>query len=108
MVIGFKVHDPRLKYVNLSAFIVYFTILWIRFPPKNAKPSFPDMTNPPATPSSSLIFPSSIIAQTEIWDEAKREVLKKPKYKKKDLDERRSKACSLQSYLIYYLILAIH
>ncbi|KAL4080470.1 ribonucleases P/MRP protein subunit POP1-domain-containing protein [Scleroderma citrinum] len=74
MVIGFKINDPRLK-----------------FPPKNAKPSFPDMTNPPALPSNDLIFPSSGIAQTEIWDGDKRDVLKKPKYKKKDLDERRSK-----------------
>jgi len=59
------------------------------------------MTDPPAIPSSSLIFPSSVIAQTEIWDEGQRDMLKKPKYKKKDLDERRSKACSLQSRLIY-------
>jgi ribonuclease P/MRP protein subunit POP1 len=38
-----------------------------------------------------MTFPAAILAQSEIWDEEKRSALKKPKFKKKDLDERRSK-----------------
>ncbi|KAH7885023.1 ribonucleases P/MRP protein subunit POP1-domain-containing protein [Phlebopus sp. FC_14] len=74
MVIGFKVLDPRLK-----------------FPPKNAKAYCPDATRTMASPSSAFFFPSSNIAQSEIWDAEKRGGLKKPRYKKKDIDERRSK-----------------
>ncbi|KAG2038684.1 ribonucleases P/MRP protein subunit POP1-domain-containing protein [Suillus americanus] len=67
IVIGMKVLDPRLK-----------------FPPKNAK-----VRTDPANPV--MTFPAAILAQSEIWDEEKRSVLKKPTYKKKDLDARRSK-----------------
>ncbi|KAG6333871.1 hypothetical protein ID866_5214 [Astraeus odoratus] len=74
MIVGFKVLDPRLK-----------------FPPKNATSSYPDPSKPPAVSSSNLVFPSSVTAQTELWDEDKRDRLKKPRFKKKDLDERRSK-----------------
>ncbi|KAJ7175799.1 ribonucleases P/MRP protein subunit POP1-domain-containing protein [Mycena filopes] len=66
MVIGFKVLDPRLK-----------------FPPKNAKPH-PVVASP-------IIFPSATLAQSDIWEESVRNGLRKPRYKKKDLDERRSK-----------------
>ncbi|KAF7291584.1 hypothetical protein HMN09_01249500 [Mycena chlorophos] len=66
MIIGFKVLDPRLK-----------------FPPKNAKPH--------VTNQLPKIVPSGALAQTELWDSSIRETLKKPRYKKKDLDERRSK-----------------
>ncbi|KAJ7670280.1 NUC188 domain-containing protein [Mycena rosella] len=66
MIIGFKVLDPRLK-----------------FPPKNAKPS--------ATPASPIIIPSATLAQSDLWEESTRDSLRKPRYKKKDLDERRSK-----------------
>jgi ribonuclease P/MRP protein subunit POP1 len=38
-----------------------------------------------------MTFPAAILAQSEIWDEEKRSALKKPTYKKKDLDMRRSK-----------------
>ncbi|KIJ61144.1 hypothetical protein HYDPIDRAFT_97259 [Hydnomerulius pinastri MD-312] len=74
MVIGLKVLDPRLK-----------------FPPKNAKPYYPDPTQPTTHPSPAFIFPSALTAQSEIWDAEKRGGLKKPKYKKKDIDERRAK-----------------
>ncbi|KAI6041590.1 ribonucleases P/MRP protein subunit POP1-domain-containing protein [Pisolithus marmoratus] len=74
MIIGFKVVDPRLK-----------------FPPQNAKPSYPDTPNSSAAPVSNLVFPTSLTASSDIWDENERDRLKKPKYKKKDLDERRSK-----------------
>jgi ribonuclease P/MRP protein subunit POP1 len=43
----------------------------------------------PAIPA--MTFPAAVLAQSEIWDEEKRSVLKKPTYKKKDLDTRRSK-----------------
>ncbi|KAJ7780582.1 NUC188 domain-containing protein [Mycena maculata] len=66
MIIGFKVLDPRLK-----------------FPPKNAKPS--------PTVASPIIIPSATLAESEIWGESTRDSLRKPRYKKKDLDERRSK-----------------
>ncbi|KAJ6557418.1 NUC188 domain-containing protein [Mycena vulgaris] len=66
MIIGFKVLDPRLK-----------------FPPKNAKPS--------AAPASPVIIPSATVAQSDLWEESTRASLRKPRYKKKDLDERRSK-----------------
>ncbi|KAI9566167.1 ribonucleases P/MRP protein subunit POP1-domain-containing protein [Boletus coccyginus] len=73
-VIGLKVLDPRLK-----------------FPPKNAKPHYPDFAQPSSQRPQSFIFPTAVTAQSEIWDEEKRGSLKKPKYKKKDLDDRRSK-----------------
>ncbi|KAL4063372.1 hypothetical protein V8B97DRAFT_1992171, partial [Scleroderma yunnanense] len=57
----------------------------------NVKPSFPNIPNLPALQSNDLIFPSSGIAQTKIWDNGKQDILKKPKYKKKDLDEQQSK-----------------
>ncbi|KAG8214891.1 hypothetical protein J3R82DRAFT_10062 [Butyriboletus roseoflavus] len=74
MVIGLKVLDPRLK-----------------FPPKNAKPHYPDVAQPSTQLSQAFHFPTALTAQSEIWDEEKRGSLKKPKYKKKDLDDRRSK-----------------
>ncbi|KIK93095.1 hypothetical protein PAXRUDRAFT_829342 [Paxillus rubicundulus Ve08.2h10] len=74
MVIGFKVLDPRLK-----------------FPPKNAKPRYPDPTQSLNSPPPAFIFPTALTAQSEIWDEEKRGGLRKPKYKKKDIDERRAK-----------------
>ncbi|KAJ7095926.1 NUC188 domain-containing protein [Mycena belliarum] len=66
MIIGFTVLDPRLK-----------------FPPRNAKPS--------ATSASPIIIPSATLAQSDLWEESSRDSLRKPRYKKKDLDERRSK-----------------
>ncbi|KAK0504008.1 POP1-domain-containing protein [Armillaria luteobubalina] len=67
MIVGFTVNDPRLK-----------------FPPKNAKLNV-------STPLNVLTMPSSALAQSDVWDETTRNTLKTPKYKKKDLDERRSK-----------------
>ncbi|KAG6891353.1 hypothetical protein C0992_008468 [Termitomyces sp. T32_za158] len=67
-VVGFKVVDPRLK--------------------RNAK------AQAPATEhlSSTNIFPSAQLAQTDLWDVDIRTKLARPRYKKKDLDERRSKS----------------
>ncbi|KAJ7288398.1 POP1-domain-containing protein [Mycena rebaudengoi] len=66
MIIGFPVLDPRLK-----------------FPPKNAKPR-------PVT-ASAIIRPSGTLAQSDLWEESTRDSLRKPRFKKKDIDERRSK-----------------
>ncbi|KAF8225887.1 POP1-domain-containing protein [Tricholoma matsutake] len=71
MIVGFKVNDPRLK-----------------FPPKNAKPKPSDSDHAAATITT---FPSATLAQSEIWDDTTRNALLTPRYKKKDLDERRSK-----------------
>ncbi|KAF7299081.1 hypothetical protein MIND_00856400 [Mycena indigotica] len=65
MIIGLKVLDPRLK-----------------FPPKNAKPQITNTIVP--------IQPSSSLAQTELWDSSVRDNIRKPRYKKADIDERRS------------------
>ncbi|CAK5284226.1 unnamed protein product [Mycena citricolor] len=40
---------------------------------------------------SPRIIPSATLAQSELWDEARRNGLRKPRYKKQDIDERRSK-----------------
>ncbi|KAG6811630.1 hypothetical protein H0H92_006499 [Tricholoma furcatifolium] len=69
-VVGCTVVDPRLK-----------------FPPKNAKPQTPPTEYTP----SIAVFPSAQLAQSQIWDESVRAKLSTPRYKKKDLDERRSK-----------------
>ncbi|KAF5382413.1 hypothetical protein D9615_002972 [Tricholomella constricta] len=70
IIVGFKVIDPRLK-----------------FPPKNAKAKDPSSDHIRTT----SILPSTHLAQSEIWDEAVRARLANPRYKKKELDERRSK-----------------
>ncbi|KAG6900179.1 hypothetical protein C0993_001891 [Termitomyces sp. T159_Od127] len=66
-VVGFKVVDPRLK--------------------QNAKAQVPAAEHL----SSTTIFPSAQLAQSDLWDEDVRTKLARPRYKKKDLDERRSK-----------------
>ncbi|KZT73935.1 POP1-domain-containing protein [Daedalea quercina L-15889] len=67
MVMGFTVHDPRLS-----------------FPPKNAKL---DCT---VTSSPVALLPSAKLARSDIWDEGRRNGLRKPRYKKKDIDQRKS------------------
>ncbi|KAK2465239.1 hypothetical protein APHAL10511_002593 [Amanita phalloides] len=67
MIIGFKAVDPRLN-----------------FPPKNAKLE-------PDADRNAITIPSAQLAQSEIWDENTRLKLKKPRYKKMQLDLRRSK-----------------
>ncbi|GAA5962704.1 hypothetical protein JCM3765_006172 [Sporobolomyces pararoseus] len=68
MIFGFEVYDPRLS-----------------FPPKL------DKSNSSSSSASEPIIPSSAIACVEsFWDTTKREKISKPKYKKKDLDARRS------------------
>ncbi|KJA21170.1 hypothetical protein HYPSUDRAFT_67916 [Hypholoma sublateritium FD-334 SS-4] len=71
MIIGFKVIDPRLN-----------------FPPKIAKPRTDNSGRLHVPP---ITLPSSQLAESEIWDADIRSGLAKPIFKKKDLDERRSK-----------------
>lgn len=59
-------------------------VLFPSFPPKNAKL---DCT---VTSSPITVFPSAKLAQSEIWDENVRNVLRKPRYKKTELDQRRA------------------
>ncbi|KAG8857326.1 hypothetical protein FRB96_005813 [Tulasnella sp. 330] len=72
MVLGLKVHDPRLS-----------------FPPVNEKPS--EKNDHPIPAPAFTISPSPDISKSRLWDEAVRDAVRKPKYKKKDLDHRRSK-----------------
>ncbi|KAI9058196.1 POP1-domain-containing protein [Trametes sanguinea] len=70
MVVGFTVQDPRLS-----------------FPPKNAKV---DVAGGATLSPASTVFPSAALAESKIWDEETRMALRKPRYKKKDIDQRRS------------------
>lgn len=63
------------------------------FPPKNAKVTIQETD----TASLSVIeghFPCSAIAQSNIWDTHQRDALKRPKFKKKDIDNRKSAVCT--------------
>ncbi|KAG8931892.1 hypothetical protein FRC02_001977 [Tulasnella sp. 418] len=73
MIIGFTIQDPRLSY-----------------PPTNAKP---DNIIDPSGPN--VVFttsPSAQIARSDLWNTQLRQGLQKPKYKKKDIDQRRSQS----------------
>ncbi|KIJ54374.1 hypothetical protein M422DRAFT_221979 [Sphaerobolus stellatus SS14] len=77
MIIGLKIHDPRLS-----------------FPPKNAKVSAKTDYGKPSTSHSAVftVFPSAELARSELWDEVDREGgPRRPKFTKKDLDHRREK-----------------
>lgn len=65
IIIGLSVRDPRLS-----------------FPPKNAQPT---------GPASVKVKPTGSLAQSDLWDIAASETQQGPKYKKQELDERRSK-----------------
>ncbi|KAG8967748.1 hypothetical protein FRC05_001927 [Tulasnella sp. 425] len=71
MVVGLQVFDPRLS-----------------FPPSNTR--LPEVDQQPSAPAFS-VAPSAEIALSEIWQEKVRENVKKPRFTKKDLDERRNK-----------------
>ncbi|EJD52288.1 POP1-domain-containing protein [Auricularia subglabra TFB-10046 SS5] len=66
MVVGLSVLDPRVTY-----------------PPKNARPGDePD--------DDYVIWPSAALAHSDIWDEAARQGVRVPRYRKADLDKRRA------------------
>lgn len=74
--------------VHLSSFLLMSTTY--SFPPKNAKVHI-NSNNPSPSLCTASVFPTSVLAQSEIWDESVRNTLLKPRYQKKDLDDRRSK-----------------
>ncbi|KAH8824939.1 POP1-domain-containing protein [Flagelloscypha sp. PMI_526] len=71
IVVGMKVVDPRLS-----------------FPPHNAKSHYQDF---PQLPAANRSTPTPELANSELWEQSVRDKLAKPKYKKKELDDRRSK-----------------
>ncbi|KAF8527485.1 ribonucleases P/MRP protein subunit POP1-domain-containing protein [Hysterangium stoloniferum] len=77
MIVGLKVQDPRLN-----------------FPPKNVKAEVQTDGDLPSTRQTTVfsVFPSTTLAKSELWDEVEREGgSRKPRFQKKDLDERRQK-----------------
>lgn len=101
MVIGFKVIDPRLQYVYRT--FLYLTTYYNieSFPPKNAKPEINKSGHLRAPP---ITLPSSQLANSEIWDADIRSKLSKPRYKKKDIDDRKSKVSTLMRFIPFCLI----
>jgi ribonuclease P/MRP protein subunit POP1 len=87
MIIGFKVNDPRLRYACSHLVVSRASLTLPRFPPKNTKTGLCSSHIPP----TNLVFPSSHLAESEIWDDSVRNELAKPRFKKKDLDQRRAK-----------------
>ncbi|THH04517.1 hypothetical protein EW145_g5466 [Phellinidium pouzarii] len=73
IVAGFSVLDPRLQ-----------------FPPTNTKIVLKDKLKPDSSLHIGL-WPTSKLANSTIWDEEIRVGLSKPRFKKKDLDSRKSK-----------------
>ncbi|EJC98842.1 POP1-domain-containing protein [Fomitiporia mediterranea MF3/22] len=69
MVVGFKVLDPRLN-----------------FPPKNTKVAIDDKSNVPVG-----FWPTAKLAASDMWNDDFRAKLSKPRFKKKDIDARKSK-----------------
>ncbi|KAH8108673.1 POP1-domain-containing protein [Phellopilus nigrolimitatus] len=72
MVIGGRVLDPRLN-----------------FPPKNTKVISNKQQRDASLPVD--LWPTSILANSTIWDEGNRAGLRRPHFKKKDIDSRKSK-----------------
>ena len=58
--------------------------VYLRFPPKLAKPKTTNQRR-------NDVFPSIALAKSDIWDESVRLGIAKPKYTKKELDDRRAK-----------------
>jgi hypothetical protein len=86
---GYWIQSPRSKtQVRIHCFIYWLRadIITLRFPPKNAKLSI----DPTGLSLPIATFPTATIAQSEIWEEGTRKMLQKPRFKKKDLDRRRS------------------
>ncbi|KDQ20858.1 hypothetical protein BOTBODRAFT_320829 [Botryobasidium botryosum FD-172 SS1] len=71
MIIGLKVYDPRLN-----------------FPPKNAQPRVNESLLPSTSPAFN-IPPGATLSRSELWDTVEKDFT--PKFKKKELDERKSK-----------------
>ena len=94
---GYRIQSPRSTtevrlHCSLGCSLMN-SYIPLRFPPKNAKPNI-NGSGLPSLSSPVTTFPTSILAQSEIWEEGTRKSLQKPRYKKEDLDLRRSKVGS--------------
>ncbi len=88
MVLGVEVHDPRLRQVYYIPLIIIIDgVQHHSFPPSNTRVVGSD---PVEAHTSFTFHPSSAMANTTLWEADVRELLRKPRFKKKDLDERRS------------------
>jgi ribonuclease P/MRP protein subunit POP1 len=99
-VIGCKIIDPRLElaFIHLQAYATSLTHHSFSFPPKNSKVLYDkgDEEDAPSMPLSqpnlqTIFWPTAKLASSDVWDESTREKVSQPKYKKKDIDERKSK-----------------
>lgn len=89
MIIGLEVYDPRLRCALPPTPIPSIDSIILSFPPKLDK-STHDVN------SSSLLQPTSEIAQAlPFWDQAARLKIRTPRFKKSELDARRSNVCPL-------------
>lgn len=86
---------PDLSTMPFSSQRTIYSLLCRSFPPKNAKTNIDKEKLPSMSTAAQAFFPSTTLAQSEIWDEEIRHPLRKPKFKKKDIDARRSKVCDL-------------
>lgn len=94
-VIGFKVYDPRLRFEIVSMLSGPLLInVSCSFPPKNAKVSTSQGNARNIAHPAVAFYPTSVLAQSEIWDEKVRLPLRKPTFKKKNIDERKSQVCT--------------
>ncbi|KAF8582845.1 POP1-domain-containing protein [Ramaria rubella] len=77
MVVGLKVHDPRLN-----------------FPPKNAKALYKTDGELPriSLPAAFSVFPNAVLARGDLWEAVEHDGgARKPKFEQRDLDDRRQK-----------------
>lgn len=88
MVIGTTVYDPRLKFVfrpDIQAHINH---------PFSLKQTTSLKHDQPAS-QNLQIWPTAAIASSDLWDEKTRRRLSKPRFTKKDIDERKAKVIIL-------------
>lgn len=73
------------------------------YPPKNAKVAINASNGPSMSAAGTSFYPTSSLAQSEIWDFDVRQPLLKPTFKKSEIDSRRSKVtCSVQHFIILF------
>lgn len=97
-------HDSSNSYW-FCALDIQLTVARSRFPPKNAKPN---LSIAESMLPTDVTFPSAALARSEIWDEPARAKLRIPRFKKKDLDERRSKVVNEMPHQHRVLLLTNH
>ena len=67
------------------------------FPPKNAR----DTHIPEGEQHPDPVFPSVELAQSQLWEHGVRENLRKPKYRKADLDFRRHEVSPVRMRAVF-------